>query len=461
MSQIRSMTEDKPAVLIVSFALPLMVGNIFQQLYTVVDTMVVGKALGVGALAALGACDWLNWMMLGIIQGLTQGFAIRMAQSFGAGRMEQLRRAVGGAAVLSAVSAVCLTVAGQAAARPVMLLLQTPPEILEDALLYLRIMFFGVPIVMAYNLLASILRSLGDGKTPLQAMVVAALVNIGLDLLFVLELEWGIAATLIAQMISSLFCLWHLRRIAFLRLQREHLRLTPALAGKLLFLGSPMAFQNGIIAVGGMIVQSVVNGFGVTFIAGFTATNKLYGVLEIAATSYGYSMITYVGQNLGAGKLTRIRDGVRQAVGLAIATSLVITAAMFLLGRTILGGFISGTPQEVAETMEVAWFYLAVMSACLPVLYLLHVVRSAIQGMGNTVLPMVSGIAEFVMRTGTAILLPRFVGESGIFYAEILAWLGADVILISSYFVTMRRVEREWAAGMGGLDGEHSEGRSE
>ncbi len=465
MSQIRSMTEDKPAVLIVSFALPLMVGNIFQQLYTVVDTMVVGKALGVGALAALGACDWLNWMMLGIIQGLTQGFAIRMAQSFGAGRMEQLRRAVGGAAVLSAVSAVCLTVAGQAAARPVMLLLQTPPEILEDALLYLRIMFFGVPIVMAYNLLASILRSLGDGKTPLQAMVVAALVNIGLDLLFVLELEWGIAgaaaATLIAQMISSLFCLWHLRRIAFLRLQREHLRLTPALAGKLLFLGSPMAFQNGIIAVGGMIVQSVVNGFGVTFIAGFTATNKLYGVLEIAATSYGYSMITYVGQNLGAGKLTRIRDGVRQAVGLAIATSLVITAAMFLLGRTILGGFISGTPQEVAETMEVAWFYLVVMSACLPVLYLLHVVRSAIQGMGNTVLPMVSGIAEFVMRTGTAILLPRFVGESGIFYAEILAWLGADVILISSYFVTMRRVEREWAAGMGGLDGEHGAGRSE
>lgn len=464
MSQIRSMTEDKPAVLIVSFALPLMVGNIFQQLYTVVDTMVVGKALGVNALAALGACDWLNWMMLGIIQGLTQGFAIRMAQNFGAGRLEQLRRAVGGAAVLSVAGAVVLTVAGQAAARPVMLLLQTPPEILGDALLYLRIMFFGVPIVMAYNLLASILRSLGDGKTPLRAMIVAAVVNIGLDLLFVLEFQWGIAgaaaATLIAQLISSLFCLWHIGRIEFLRLRREHLRLSPALAGALLLLGSPMAFQNGIIAVGGMIVQSVVNGFGVTFIAGFTATNKLYGVLEIAATSYGYSMITYTGQNLGAGKLERIRGGVRQAAGLAVVTSLVITAAMFLFGRTILGGFISGTPQEVAKTMEVAWFYLAVMSVCLPVLYLLHVVRSAIQGMGNTVLPMVSGIAEFVMRTGAAVFLPRIVGESGIFYAEILAWLGADVILISSYFVTMRRVEREWAAGKGDLDGKSSAERS-
>ena len=194
-------------------------------------------------------------------------------------------------------------------------------------------------------------------------------------------------------------------------------------------------------------MQSVVNGFGVIFIAGFTATNKLYGVLEIAATSYGYSMVTYVGQNLGAGKPGRIRMGVRQASGIALATSLVITGAMFLFGRLILGCFISGTPQEVEETMRVAWFYLAVMSLFLPVLYILHVVRSAIQGMGNTVLPMVSGIAEFVMRTGTAVLLPLWVGERGIFYAEILAWMGADVILIASYFATIKRVERTQGRG--------------
>ena len=446
MSRVRSMTEDKPAVLIVSFSLPLMVGNIFQQLYTVVDTMVVGKALGVGALAALGATDWLNWMMLGIIQGLTQGFAILMAQNFGAKRLEELRCAVGGSVTLSVIGAVLLTAAGQAAARPVLLLLQTPPEILGDALLYLRIMFFGVPIVMAYNLLASILRSLGDGRTPLHAMMVASAVNISLDLLFVLGFGWGIAgaaaATLLAQLVSSLFCLWHIGKIDFLKLNGDHLCLSASLAGRLLSLGSPMAFQNGIIAVGGMIVQWVVNGVGVIFIAGFTATNKLYGVLEIAATSYGYSMITYVGQNLGAGRLERIRTGVRQAVGIAVATSLVIMAVMLLFGRVILGCFISGTPQEVAETMEVAWFYLVIMSVCLPVLYILHVVRSAIQGMGNTVLPMISGIAEFVMRTGTAILLPGIMGEAGIFYAEILAWLGADVILISSYFVTIRRVEK-------------------
>ena len=176
-SRIKNMTEGKPVFLIVTFALPLMVGNVFQQLYTVVDTMVVGKALGVGALAALGAADWLNWMMLGTIQGLTQGFGILMAQEFGAGRLERLRKVVGNATVLSALGAVLLLVIGQLIARPVLVLLQTPEEIIGNALLYLRIMFLGIPIVMAYNFLASILRSLGDGKTPLHAMIVAALTN--------------------------------------------------------------------------------------------------------------------------------------------------------------------------------------------------------------------------------------------------------------------------------------------
>ena len=209
-ARIRNMTEGKPASLIFTFALPLMVGNVFQQLYTVVDTMVVGKALGVGALAALGAADWLNWMMLGIIQGFTQGFGILMAQEFGAGRYDNLRKSVGNSTVLALVSALALLITGQLLAHPVLSLLNTPPKILPDTLLYLRIMYLGVPIVMAYNLLASILRSLGDGKTPLHAMIVAAITNIALDLLFVLVFRFGIAgaaiATLIAQLISSLFC---------------------------------------------------------------------------------------------------------------------------------------------------------------------------------------------------------------------------------------------------------------
>ena len=446
-AHIKNMTEGKPVSLIFSFALPLMVGNVFQQLYTVVDTMVVGKALGVGALAALGAADWLNWMMLGIIQGFTQGFGILMAQEFGAGRYEGLRKAIGCSAVLSLLSSVILLGTGQLAARPVLNLLQTPPEILSDTLLYLRIMYLGVPVVMAYNLLASILRSLGDGRTPLHAMIVAAVTNIVLDLLFVLVFGLGIAgaaiATLIAQLISSLFCLYHIQKIELLSFRASDFQIQERkLPLRLLMLGFPMAFQNAVISVGGMIVQFVVNGFGVIFIAGFTATNKLYGVLEVAATSYGYSMVTYAGQNLGAGRTDRIRRGVKSAVLIALLTSLVIAILMLLSGKGILGWFISGTPEEFDQTLRIAYYYLAVMSICLPVLYILHITRSAIQGMGNTVLPLVSGIAEFIMRAVTAVFLPMLIGENGIFYAEIMAWTGATVILVISYFAVIHKMER-------------------
>lgn len=449
------MTEGRPTSLILSFALSLMAGNIFQQLYTVVDTMVVGKGLGVQALAALGAADWLNWMMLGIIQGLTQGFGIMMAQEFGAKRDDMLRRTIGNAACLSLMFMVVLTLIGQLLITPVLNVLQTPGDIMGNASLYLRIMFAGIPIVMLYNLLACILRALGDGKTPLNAMIVASFTNIALDILFVLVLDFGIAgaaaATLIAQLVSAVFCIYHIRKIEILSFQRDDFRLHQGMTGKLLVLGSPMAFQNGIIAVGGMIVQSVVNGFGVIFIAGFTATNKLYGLLEIAATSYGYAMVTYVGQNLGAGLIRRIRQGVRSAVIIGTLTAAGIAVVMLLGGKYILSLFISGTPEEYEMTMSIAYYYLAIMSICLPILYLLHVLRSAIQGMGNTVLPMLSGVAEFIMRTLSALLLPLLVGQTGIFYAEILAWLGADVILVTSYIVKIR--------GYRGLEEQESRGR--
>jgi len=446
-SRIKDMTRGNPWSLIVGFALPLMFGNVFQQLYTVVDTMVVGQALGVSALAAVGAVDWLNWMMLGIIQGLTQGFAIRMAQVFGAHQEEALRKVVGVSAVLSAAGAVVFAAAGLLLAKPVLRLLQTPEEIMPMSLLYLRIVFGGIPAVMAYNLFACIIRSLGDGQTPLRAMIVASMVNIILDLMFVLVFRWGIAgaaiATVIAQCCAAVFCLLHLRKLSVLRLKKNHFVMDRELVTRLIALGTPMAFQNAIISVGGMIIQVVVNGFGVIFIAGFTATNKLYGILEIAATSYGYAMITYVGQNLGAGRMDRIRAGQRAAVKLSVITSLVIAAVMIVFGKVILGWFISGSAEEVAQTMEVAYEYLVIMSAFLPVLYILHVCRSSIQGMGNTVLPMASGIAEFVMRTGAVLTLPAVLGQTGVFLAEVLAWTGADVVLVPSYFSTARKRQRE------------------
>ena len=446
-SKVKDMTVGAPLPLLISFALPLMVGNVFQQFYTVVDTMVVGKALGVDALAALGATDWLYWMVLGMIQGVTQGFGILMAREFGAKHFAELRQVVGSSVILSILCALVLLGGFQLAARPILLLLKTPAAILDWSLQYLRMMLFGIPIVMAYNLLSCILRALGDGKTPLYAMIVAALSNVALDLLFVLVFHWGIvgaaAATLIAQAISSVYCLCKIRRIDFLTLKSSDFRLKPAMALHLLGLGFPMAAQNGIIAIGGMIITAVVNGYSVPFIGGFTATNKLYGILEIAATSYGYAMITYAGQNLGAGKLDRISTGTRCAVWVSLATSVVIGAVMIIFGRTIVGSFLSGTPEEVELASQAAYTYLVIMSACLPILYILHVTRSTVQGMGNTVLPMVSGVAEFIMRTGGVLLLPALMGENGIFVAEVLAWAGADMILVPSYFIVLKKRKQE------------------
>ena len=438
------MTEGRPWKLILGLALPLMFGNIFQQLYTVMDTLIVGRVLGVHALAALGASDWLNWMILGLVTGITQGFCILAAQKFGAGKTEELKETVGASVTLSAVTAIVIEILSQILVLPRLKLLDTPSDILPMALLYLRILFAGIPIVMTYNLLASLLRALGDGRTPLYAMVVASVLNILLDILFVAGFHTGVggaaAATLIAQAVAALYCLRVILRMEILRIRPSHLRPDRRLAWQLFSLGTPMAAQNTIIAVGGLVIQSIVNGFGVIFIAGYTASNKLYGILEIAATSYGYAMVTYVGQNLGAGLWQRIRQGVRHALGIALATSVVIAIAMLLTGRMLVGSFITGSPQEVLEATEIAYHYLAIMSIFLPILYLLHLYRSSLQGMGDTVLPMASGIAEFVMRTGAALTLPHILGQEGIFYAEVLAWVGADLILITAYYVRIHKL---------------------
>lgn len=446
--RIRSMTEGSPIKLLISFALPLMAGNVFQQLYTVVDTAVVGQVVGVNALAALGAADWINWLVLSVIQGLTQGFSILMAQYFGAGDHRELSRSVGASLTLCAVFTVLILAVSQLAARPVLLLLNTPENILGDSLLYLRIVFGGIPVIAAYNFLSSILRALGDSKTPLYAMVVASLVNVGLDLLFVMGFHWGVAgaaaATVIAQVFSGIYCFLNVRKITIIRLEKGDLRLTRKMAGALLKLGSPVALQNAIISVGGLVVQSVVNRYGMLFIAGFTATNKLYGILEIAATSYGYAVTSYVGQNLGAGLLKRIKKGMRSATVVALVTSVVIAGAMLAFGKAFLGLFISGAPEEVDASMKIAYYYLAVMSVCLPVLYMLHIYRSALMGLGDTVIPMVSGFVELSMRIGIALLLPMLIGQEGIFYAEVGAWTGAALLLVCSYFARILRLERQW-----------------
>lgn len=437
------MTKGNPYKLILQFALPLMLGNIFQQMYTLVDTMVVGKGVGVDALAAVGASDWLNWMSLGMLSGIAQGFSIPMAQEFGAGHKGSLKKTIGNAMILSAVCAVVLVAVLQSVALPVLQLLKTPAEILPTALLYIRIFFAGIPISMAYNVLAATLRAMGDGRTPLYAMVVASVTNIVLDVLIVIVLPFGVAgaavATLIAQFVAAVYCYVALSRIGGLKLEREDFNPEKYRIIHLLKLSMPLAFQNAIICIGGMIVQFVVNGFGVLFIAGYTATNKLYGLLEMAAVSFGYAISTYVGQNVGAGEYKRLKSGHVASLVVSLATSVVITTAMLIFGKVFIGMFLSGTPEEVEMAGAVAWRYLLFMSLALPALYLLYVYRSALQGMGNTVIPMISGILEFLLRTGMVLGLTVLVGSDGIFWAEISAWIGAAVLLGISYYVTMAK----------------------
>lgn len=445
--RIQNMTQGSPARLIFAFAIPLMLGNVFQQMYTVVDTAIVGQALGVNALAALGAADWPNWLVLGVIQGFAQGFSIYMAQRFGANDHEGLNRSIGATVTIAAAISVALLILSQVTVKPALRAMNTPEEVMGGALIYLRIMFAGIPIIMAYNVLASILRALGDSKTPLYAMIIASVLNIALDLVFVMLFRWGIAgavvATVIAQLFAGLHCLRAVLRIRIIRLKKEYFLPGTAMAKRLLGLGLPVAAQNMIIAVGGMVVQSVVNRYGVLVVAGFTATNKLYGILEIAATSFGYAVTTYVGQNLGGGLLDRIKKGMHSATWIALLTSVVITVCVLIFGRYGIGLFISGTPEEVEISTQVAVHYLNIMSICLSVLYMLHIYRSALMGLGDTVMPMVSGIIEFLMRIGVALILPNIMGQEGIFYAEVAAWFGAAVLLVVTYFVRMRGLTRK------------------
>lgn len=436
------MTRGKPLSLLVRFALPLMAGNICQQLYTMVDTAIVGSGVGVEALASLGAADWLNWMILGIATGFTQGFSIMISQAFGAKDERKLNRAVAMSLILSVVLSLGTSILALLLLKPVLLLLNTPDNVIGGSIAYLRVMFSGLIVTMMYNLFSAILRSFGDSRTPLIAMVIGSLTNIVLDMLFVFQFSWGITgaavATVIAQVLAALYCLKFVLKLPLIVWRKETFQFHFGVLKQLLRLGFPVAFQNIIISVGGLVVQYVVNGYGFIFIAGFTATNKLYGLLEFAAVSYGYAIATYCGQNLGAKKIQRIKQGVHTAVRLSLVTSFVISLVMIVGGKNILTLFVSSSAAEKAEVLLVAYRYLFIMAIFLSVLFLLHIYRSSLQGMGDTVIPMVSGIVELVMRVGVALLLPLVIGELGIFFAEIVAWFGAAVILMVSYYRKMR-----------------------
>ena len=443
MSKNINMTQGNPMKLMVSFALPLMFGNIFQQLYTVVDTAIVGRGVGMEALAALGSVDWFNWLAIGLVLGFTQGFSVKISQKYGEGDKEGLKRTIGQSALLSILIALFCTVLSQVGVSPFFKMLRVRAELKGIAELYVRVLLAGLPVVVFYNFCAAVLRAVGDSKTPLKAMIVAALTNVVLDCVAVFWLKWGVAgaaaATIVAQCLSGIICAVKIWKSPELRFSKKYMKLDVEICRELFRLGVPIAGKNVIIAAGGMVVQSVANGFDTSFIAGFTATGKLYGVLEVAALSYSYAITTYMGQNFGAGRWERIRSGMKSANILSVATAVGIMVVMILFGRPITMLFIqSDIPEMMEAAGNTAYQYLCCMSAALPVLYLLYAYVSVLQGMGFTMATMFSGGAELIMRVGVALTVAAVGGITGIYFAEVGAWCGGAIFLLIYYRIKVK-----------------------
>jgi len=444
MSRVKDMTHGNPAKLIFFFALPLMIGNLGQQIYMITDTVIVGQGVGLDALASLGATDWIYWLVLWSVQVLTQGFAVLITQNIGEGNEKAVKKSIAMSTLLCLTMGTLVSAAFPFLASPLLRLLKTPEDIFAGALSYVVVMYAGTLIVMAYNMASAVLRSFGDGKTPLIAMIIAAAVNIGLDLLLVMGFHWGITgaavATILSQLLAFLYCLRMIGKIPAAKLGKEDWALDFPVILKLLKLGIPLALSHVAIVFGGIILQFVINGFGSLFIAGFTATNKLYGLLESSAISFGFATATYTGQNFGARNLPRIRSGIRSAMKLAALFAVTISVGMVLFGRYLLMMFISSSDADAPAVLELAYQYLTIMSVTLIILYALHVYRSAIQGMGNTIIPMIAGLLECVGRVSVALFLPRIVGEYGLFFAETTAWLFSAVCVMSAFYVTVHRL---------------------
>lgn len=435
---VKDMTKGSPIRLLLAFAAPLLLGNIFQQLYSVVDAMVLGRGVGVNALAAAGSTGSVHFFVFGFITGLTHGYSILISQRFGAGNPSGLRRAVANSAYLAVLSSAVITALSLLFSRQLMALMHTPADIFEDALLYIRIIFIGIFATVFYNMLASILRALGDSVSPLVIIVVSSVVNVGLDALFVLVLPWGIAgaawATVLAQLLSGLMCLFVLARMPLMRFEKGDAKADGKTLLELLRLGVPVGVMNSITAVGGMILQGVVNGLGSAVVAAYTVGMKVCGLAEQPGNIIGLSLGTYVGQNLGAGRLDRIRLGVRRAIFLSVAVNAVVAAVLLLFGRELVGIFVSGTETAVIED---TYPFLCVVGIMEWVLGLLFIYRFALQSMGDTVVPMLSGALELLTRISVVLVLSQ-VFHLGLFaacIAEVSAWFSAAVLLCVTYYI--------------------------
>ena len=439
---VRDLTKGSPLRVILTYSLPIIIGNVFQQLYNVVDSVILGSCVNYQALAAVGVTNSLIFFVLGFVLGITGGLGIRIAHFFGSGDERQLRRSVAVSLLIALGSALLLTVTALLFVHPLLRLIDTPPSLFDDARRYITIVFLGLTAQMAYNMVACILRALGDSRVPLYFLIFSSLLNVVLDLLFVVHFGWGVAgaawATVAAQALSAICCFaYAFQRYPMLRLHRDDFKADGAWIWHHLQLGLPMALQFSITAVGLFLLQVALNQFPDTYIAGFTAANKVQNVGSLVAVSLGVAIANYVGQNSGAGKEQRVREGVRNTLWLSLVICAAVSAAMMLFDDPLTALFLDEPSRDIAEIYTASRGYLWASALFFPTLYLLFIYRNALQGMGRPLWPLLAGVLELVVRAVASFRLPALMGWNGVVLVDALAWTSACLLLAVVYY--MRR----------------------
>jgi len=444
----KDMTTGSPVRLITGFAVPVFLGMLFQQFYSMVDTVIVGQYLGVHPLAGVGSTSSLNFMVIGFCMGVCNGFAIPVAQMFGAREESALRRFVTNSVWLCTGFAVLITVLVVSVCRPVLRLMNTPPEIFDYAYLYIVIIFCGIPCTFLYNLLAAIIRSLGDSRTPVVFLAISSILNIALDFVSILGLHMNVEgpalATVISQGVSGGICLLYIRRkYPILKAEKEEWKPDGKYMKKLCFMGIPMGLQYSVTAIGALVLQTAINGMGSAVVAGVAAAQKINAFIASPVEALGQTMAPYTGQNVGAERIDRVGKGLFQAALVGFAASAVCFLTAYLAGEKLVLLFLDA---EEAQIIAYAYRFLLCCTGGFCLLTLVNTVRFTIQGMGFSVFAIISGVMEMIARVFVAVVVAERFGFAGICLAHPAAWLFADVFLIPAFFYCRRTLRRAKAA---------------
>ena len=440
----KDLTEGNPLSLILGFSIPVLLGYVFQQFYTVVDTVIVSKSIGVEALAAVGSTGSVNFLIIGFCMGLCGGFAIPLAQKFGAKDYSAMRQYAFNAGILCVLFSIGLTILTVVFCRPILVAMQTPVDIIDRAVSYIRIIFCGIPLIILYNMVSSIIRALGDSKTPVYFLVFSSLLNIGLDLLFILVFGLDVAgaalATIISQGIAGFACLVYMRKkFEILRFTEEDRKFSGRHCRTLCNVGVPMGLQYSITAIGSVILQASVNSLGSGVVAAVTAASRIGMFFCTPFDALGTTMATYGGQNTGAGKLDRLKVGVKASALLGLFYSLAAWVVMYFFGAHLSLLFLN---PEATQIVANAHRFLIITSAFYFPLALVNIVRFMIQGMGFSRFAVLSGLFEMVARMSVALIAVPLWGFSAVCFAAPFAWILADCFLIPAFSSSYRKLEK-------------------